>query len=83
MARMNEKVAVITGGANGLGRATALRFTEEGAKGIVVADLLEEAGVETVKMIEDAGGRAIFVNLDAVNRLNNQEMIEAAETEVG
>ena len=39
MARMSGKVAVITGGANGLGRATALRFVQEKAKGIVVADL--------------------------------------------
>ena len=83
MARMSGKVAVITGGANGLGKASALRFTEEDAKGIVIADMLEDAGLETVSMIEDAGGKAIFVNLDAVNRVNNKEMIEAAVTEFG
>jgi NAD(P)-dependent dehydrogenase (short-subunit alcohol dehydrogenase family) len=83
MARMSGKVAVITGGANGLGKASALRFTEEDAKGIVVADMLEDAGLETVSMIEKAGGKAIFVSLDAVNRLNNEEMIEAAITEFG
>lgn len=83
MARMSGKVAVITGGANGLGKASALRFTEEDAKGIVIADMLEDAGLETVSMIKDAGGKAIFVNLDAVNRVNNQEMIEASVTEFG
>ena len=48
MSRMSGKVAVITGGANGLGRATALRFAQEGAKGIVIADMIEKAGLETV-----------------------------------
>ena len=42
MARMSGKVAVITGGANGLGKASALRFIEEDAKGIVIADMLED-----------------------------------------
>ena len=83
MARMSGKVAVITGGANGLGKASALRFTEEDAKGIVIADMLEDAGLETVNIIEKAGGKGIFVSLDAVNRLNNEEMIEAAITEFG
>ena len=68
MARMSGKVAVITGGANGLGRATALRFVQEKAKGIVVADMLEEAGLEPVQLLKDAGGKAVYVSLDAVNR---------------
>ena len=83
MARMSGKVAVITGGANGLGRATALRFVQEKAKGIVVADMLEEAGLETVQLLKDAGGKAVYVSLDAVNRRENQSMIEAALTEFG
>ena len=83
MARMSGKVAVITGGANGLGRATALRFVQEKAKGIVVADMLEAAGLETVQLLKDAGGKAVYVSLDAVNRRENQSMIEAALTEFG
>ena len=83
MARMSGKVAVITGGANGLGRATALRFVQEKAKGIIVADMLEEAGLETVQLLKDAGGKAVYVSLDAVNRRENQSMIEAALTEFG
>ena len=83
MGRMSEKVAVITGGANGLGRATALRFAQEGAKGIVIADMLEESGLETVKMVQNAGGKATYVSLDAVNRLENQEMIDVALAEFG
>ena len=83
MSRMSGKVAVITGGANGLGRATALRFAQEGAKGIVIADMIEEAGLETVKIVQNAGGKATYVSLDAINRLENQEMIDVALTEFG
>ena len=83
MSRMSGKVAVITGGANGLGRATALRFAQEGAKGIVIADMIEKAGLETVKIVQNAGGKATYVSLDAINRLENQEMIDVALTEFG
>ena len=55
--RLEGKVAVITGGGNGLGRATARRFASEGAK-IVVADIVDELGEETVQMVTDDGGTA-------------------------
>ena len=55
--RLAGKVAVVTGGGNGLGRATAVRFAEEGAA-VVVADLLDGPGEETVAQIHELGGRA-------------------------
>lgn len=75
--RLAGKVAVVTGGGNGLGRATALRFAEEGAA-VVVADLLDGPGHETVRAIEDAGGRATFVSVDVTSRVDNDLMARTA-----
>ncbi|MEH2295535.1 SDR family oxidoreductase [Nostoc sp.] len=57
------KVAFVTGAANGIGRATALAFTREGAN-VVVADISEQGNQETAQMIEELGGRAIAVRCD-------------------
>jgi len=75
--RLAGKVAVVTGGGNGLGRATAVRFAEEGAA-VVVADLLDGPGTETVRMIEDLGGRATFVSVDVTSRVDNDTMARTA-----
>src|SRR6185369_17286586 len=58
--RLRDKVAIVTGGAAGIGQATAQLFAEEGAK-VIVADINEKAGAETVGEIESKGGHAIFV----------------------
>ena len=57
------KVALVTGGASGIGRATALAFAREGAR-TVVSDVDVEGGGETVRIIEDSGGEATFVKAD-------------------
>ena len=57
------KVAFVTGGANGIGRAAALAFAREGAS-VVVADISEEGNRETAGMIEKEGGRALAVRCD-------------------
>jgi NAD(P)-dependent dehydrogenase (short-subunit alcohol dehydrogenase family) len=75
--RLAGKVAVVTGGGNGLGRATAVRFAEEGAA-VVVADLLDGPGQETVKLVEAAGGRATFVSVDVTSRVDNDAMARTA-----
>jgi NAD(P)-dependent dehydrogenase (short-subunit alcohol dehydrogenase family) len=61
--RVEGKVALVTGGSSGIGRATALLFAKEGAK-VVVADVTAPGGEETVQMIKAAGGDAIFVKAD-------------------
>jgi NAD(P)-dependent dehydrogenase (short-subunit alcohol dehydrogenase family) len=63
MNRLNNKVAVITGAASGMGRAAAIRFAGEGAA-VVVADLNEDGGAATVRDCKENGGRAVFQKTD-------------------
>jgi 2-hydroxycyclohexanecarboxyl-CoA dehydrogenase len=56
----NQKVAIITGGAAGIGKACALRFVEEGMR-VVIGDISEDIGVQTRDLIQDQGGEALFV----------------------
>jgi len=76
--RLDNKVALITGGGSGIGRQSALLFAKEGAQ-IVVADLDEKAGRETASMIKDA----IFVRADVSSARDCQQMVEAAEKAFG
>ena len=72
--QLNGKVAMVTGGASGIGRASALAFAREGAK-VVVSDVISEGGEETVRMIEEADGKAIFVKADVSKKEEVEEMI--------
>ncbi|TXL78184.1 glucose 1-dehydrogenase [Vineibacter terrae] len=65
--RLKDKVALITGAANGMGAATARLFAREGAKAVVVADVLDTAGAAVVGDIEKAGGRATYMHLDVTD----------------
>ena len=76
------KVGVITGGSSGIGRATAERLAKEGAA-IVVADLDEAGGAETVKRIESAGGRAVFVKADVTRIEDARRMLDTAVSKFG
>jgi NAD(P)-dependent dehydrogenase (short-subunit alcohol dehydrogenase family) len=78
MPRLNDKVALITGGGSGIGRQSALLFAKEGAK-VAVVDLDEKSGRETASMIKDA----IFVRADVSRARDCQQMVEAAEKAFG
>ncbi|KQL50779.1 short-chain dehydrogenase [Heyndrickxia shackletonii] len=61
--RLENKVAIITGGGTGIGKETALLFAKEGAK-IVITDINQESGNQTVKDIQDSGGEALYIRHD-------------------
>ena len=63
MDRLKGKVALITGGGSGMGRATCVLFAREGAR-VTVVDRVVDAGQETVRQIRDEGGEASFVEAD-------------------
>lgn len=74
--RLQDKIAVVTGAARGIGRAISLRFGQEGA-GVAIVDLREDEGRETVRLIEAAGGQAIFVGADVSHPGQVQAMVDA------
>ena len=80
--RMEGKVAVVTGGGNGIGRACCLRFAEEGAA-VVAADLQAEQAAETARLITDAGGRATSIAVDVTSIADNDAMADLAVSEFG
>ena len=71
------KIALVTGGSSGIGRATALIFAREGAK-VVVADVAVEGGEETVRLVNAAGGAAIFVKTDVSKSADGEAMVKKA-----
>lgn len=77
MMRYVGKVAIVTGGGNGIGRATALRLASEGAA-VVIMDLRSADGEAVVKSISDAGGRALFFAGDAAVEADIGAMVELA-----
>jgi NAD(P)-dependent dehydrogenase (short-subunit alcohol dehydrogenase family) len=80
--RLEGKVALITGAANGLGRQTALRFVREGAS-VVVADVNDEAGLDVVAQVEKLGGRGLYIQADVSRDADCAAMVAAAEAEFG
>ena len=80
--QLEGKVAIITGAATGIGRATALLFAEEGAS-VIIADVNEDDAQRTVANIEDEGGSARFVQADVSEAEDVQALMERAAEEMG
>ncbi|OGB92902.1 MAG: hypothetical protein A3G35_03385 [candidate division NC10 bacterium RIFCSPLOWO2_12_FULL_66_18] len=74
---LKDKVAIVTGGARGIGEAIAATFAREGAK-VVIGDLLEAEAGETVERIRQAGGTADFLRTDVSSRKEMEALVAAA-----
>jgi NAD(P)-dependent dehydrogenase (short-subunit alcohol dehydrogenase family) len=74
---MQGKVALITGGGSGIGRATSVAFARAGAK-VVVADVVAPGGNRTVELIRDTGGDAVFVQTDVTVSRQVERMVKTA-----
>lgn len=82
MGRLEGKVAVVTGGAMGIGRAVALAFAREGAR-IVIADINAEKGNAVIEEIQEIGGDAVFILADVGRSEDVQAAVETALRQFG
>lgn len=79
---LQNKTAIVTGAGSGIGRAVALAYAREGAR-VVVSDIKEEGGQETVRLIHEAGAEAQFVRADTSSPEDNEALVRAAMDRFG
>lgn len=80
--RLQDKVAIITGASNGIGRETALLFAAEGAS-VIVADVDDTRGEQTAQDVQAAGGKAVYVHVDVSKAADCENMVSVAEKTYG
>ena len=80
--RFLNRVALVTGGASGMGRQIALSFAAEGAK-VVVGDIQDELGAQTVALITAAGGQAVFQKTDVSQTADVDALVALAVSHFG
>lgn len=80
--RLQNKVALVTGAASGIGRATCLLFAQEGAR-VVLVDINDAGGQETLAAIKQQGGEAVYVHADQSKTADCEAMIKTAEETYG
>ncbi|MBD3304811.1 glucose 1-dehydrogenase [candidate division KSB3 bacterium] len=82
MKRVQDKVAVVTGGSRGIGRATCKVLAEEGAK-VAVTDIIDDEGQELVRQITTAGGTADYWHLNVANEESVKQVFEEIQKQFG
>jgi NAD(P)-dependent dehydrogenase (short-subunit alcohol dehydrogenase family) len=82
MANFSGKVALVTGAASGIGRSTARAYAREGTR-VVVSDVAEDGGRETVSLIKQAGGEAVFVRADVSNPADCEALVKETIDQFG
>ncbi|AMV22846.1 2,5-dichloro-2,5-cyclohexadiene-1,4-diol dehydrogenase [Gemmata sp. SH-PL17] len=82
MARFSGKVALVTGGTSGIGRATAVAFAKEGAQ-VVVSGRREKEGLAVIEEIKATGGTAIFVQADVAKEADVKRLVEETAAKFG
>ena len=82
MGRLDGKVAIISGGARGMGAAEARLFVREGDK-VIIGDVLDESGAQVEAEINENGGEVIYLHLDVTNSGDWQKAVETAQSKYG
>ncbi|TVY10457.1 SDR family NAD(P)-dependent oxidoreductase [Paenibacillus cremeus] len=80
--RLQNKITLITGSGSGIGQSSAVLFAREGAT-VIVNDLLEEKGQETIELIRQAGGDAMFIQADVTNPDSVKAMVDTVIEKYG
>jgi len=80
--RLKNKVAIITGGSSGIGKETSILFAKEGAK-VIVSDVNDKGGNETVDRINNSGAEAVYVHADVSKAADCERMVDFAEATFG
>lgn len=80
--QLDGKIALITGGSSGIGRETAVLFAQHGAS-LAIADLNPDGGQDTVQLIREAGGTAVFIQTDVAQAAQVENMVNEVMREYG
>ena len=80
---LDGKVCIVTGSGAGIGRATAVEMAHQGAGGVIVSDVNDDGGHETVELVKEAGADARYIHCDVTSEDEIRSLIEGAVARFG